>query len=417
MDKKVTEYTDRLNELMKNLFKEKSEIRKMNAIISIYNEGSTEIKEEDENEKYQEYLKVYNDDIRPIVDDIRNKAYDHLKRSSCIHQCNAYLLNYARLLNKYIRSIVDTTDQSVLTVVKSINDYNSLDKLLEHAQKENINIEEDVYLLKLLGQEIKELNYLYVINRSLINHANKVLLYMKENGILFDTKEDKILKSTKELINNYCVFHHLMILNIPIKKIYEEKIKESNDLFSTITKKLKDEGDKLTDSVFSEEESNKILKSSEEIVQYAERILGENKKKRDFFKKYREIITKRRLEALQYDFSYQEEMKEEILNRAQLIYRIYNKVFHVNKNNHLKKLNEIAQYTDSIVKGNLLLEKISAISKEKNLVEQNKTALENPHERLISTKDDFIEIEIEVENPSMVEELKEKEEKLARYPE
>ncbi|VUZ94638.1 reticulocyte binding protein 1b [Plasmodium vivax] len=425
MDKKVTDYTNRLDALMKKFIGAKNEMIKMDAIVKIHKKGSTELKQEAENvkklelakEQYEKYMKEYNDDIKPIVHEIRNKAYEHLKQSSCTHQCNAYIMNYARLLNKYIKNISETTDESVVTIVKSINDYNSLDKILELAERENIDIAENVYLLKLLGEEVNDLNYVYVINRSLINDANKVLMDIKENGILFHTKEDKIVNSTKELINNYCVFHHIMILNVPIKKMYEERIKRSNDLFSTIMEKLKDEAHKLINSVFVEEESNKILKSSEGIVQNAEKILEENKKKIDFFKRYSEIKTKPPMEELQTEFSQQEEARGEILNMAQLIDHLYNNLFHVNKTNHLNKLNEIAQYGDSITKGNLLLEEISEINKERNVLKVNIATLKNVHGNLVRSKNNIVEIVINVDNTSEVDELKEKEEKLAKYME
>nr|AFM44719.1 reticulocyte-binding protein 1b [Plasmodium cynomolgi] len=425
MDKKITEYTNRLDELMKNFIEATNELIKMNSIVKIRKEGSTEMKEEAENvkklelakEKYENYKQVYNEDIKPNVNEIRNKAYEHLKQSSCKHQCNAYLLNYSRLLNKYIHSIADTTDESAVTVVKSINDYNSLDKLLEYAERKNLDIKENVYLLKILGEEIKDLNYVYINNRSLINDANNALLDIKKNGILFNTKEDKIVNSAKELINNYCVFHHIMILNVRIKKMYEEKIKKSNDLFSTIMEKLEDEARKLINSVFSDEESNEILKSSEKIVQYAEKIHEENKKKLDFFKRYPEIITKPPMEELQSDFSQQEETKKEILVAAESISYIYNVKFLQYKINHLNKLNGIAQYTDSITKGNLLLDKISEINKMRNLQKRNIETLRNLQRNLLILKDSMEEIKINVDNTSKVEELKEKEEKLPKYTE
>ncbi|KJP89487.1 hypothetical protein AK88_00930 [Plasmodium fragile] len=425
MDKKITQYTNILEDLIKKYIEAKYEVIRMSALVKIRKKDGTEMKDEVENvkklelakEKYEKYMQVYNKDIKPIVQDVKNKVYEQLKQSSCTHTCHAYLSNYERVLNKYIHSIEHTTDESLVTVAKSINDYNSLDIVLEYAERENIDIKENVYLLKLLGEEVTDLNSVYVINRSLISDANKVLQDIKENGILFHTKEDKIINSTKELVDNYCVFHHIMILNIPIKKLYEEKIQKSNDLFSKIMEKLKDEAHKLINSLFAEEESNKILKSSEQIVRYAEKMLEKNKEKLDFFRRYPEIRTNPSLEELQYDFIEQEETKKGILSTAELIDYTYNKVFHVYKINHLNKLNEISQFKDRITKGNLLLDEISEINKKWNRLKQNIATLKNLHENMVNMKQRMVEIEINVDNPSKVHELKEKERKLSQYTE
>ncbi|GAW80091.1 reticulocyte binding protein 1b [Plasmodium gonderi] len=423
LEKKINENSNKLDELIKNSIKAKNEMIKIDAVVKFRKNSSSGINIEDEDvkklklakETLEKYVNEYTNKIKPVVHDIRNKAYEYLKKSNCTHHCNAYILNYARLLNKYIKNIATIKDESVITIDKSINDYNTLDKILEHAKKDNIDINDTIYLLKILGEEVKDLQNMYVINRSLINDASSILSDIHANGRLFNTKEGKILNSSKELINNYCVFHHIMILNIPIKKMYEEKIKESNDLFSKIIDKLKEEAYSLINIIFVDTESVNILKSSEKIVEYAEKIFQENKKKVEFFKRYPNIKTHPKMEDIENEYKEEAETKEEILRAFELISNKCESLYHIRRNRHLNKVNEITKYENSTTKALLLLDEISNVNEERNVIKQGAITLNNMHENMLNLKNKINEIEIKVDNVDEVNKLKEKEEKLAQY--
>ncbi|SBS80973.1 reticulocyte binding protein 1b, putative [Plasmodium ovale] len=426
VEKKILEYTNKLKTMIINSMRVKNAMIKIEAKVKL---DKNEVKEESlqdevlnefesKKKEYENYIDEYKNVIKHEINKIKSEAYEKLKSSHCKRHCREYVLNHARLLNKYVRNISNIKNEPYITIPKSVNDYSSLDKILKLSKQENIDIDEAMLSLKLLGEEVKDVKYVYVINRSLIDDASKILLDMHRRNVVFNTKEEKIVNNAKQIANNYCAFHHLIILNAPIKEMYEEKIKKSNELISTIINKFKENAYSTHRSVFVEAGSDKIRRDSEQIVEDAKKIHEGNRRKIDFFSRYPSIKIQPDMETLEAYYSADDNNYQEILYYYGFICQKHIKIYSETKMEYLNELDTIVNYKNDTTKAELLLEEIAKINSEKENVEDNLEKLKSFYDHIVHLKNSMSEINVEITSDKQeADRLREMDDKIAKYTE
>ncbi|KAI4839270.1 reticulocyte binding protein 1b [Plasmodium brasilianum] len=318
--------------------------------------------------EYNNYVKEYSNNIKDRLYEIKKQEYENLKKSHCTHQCNEYVLNYVRLLNKYIKDTKSIKNESYTAIPKSIRDYSVLDNLLEHANKGNIDINEIIYPLKLIGEEIEDIDFVYVINRSFIDDAVSILNIKKEKSEIFNTREENIVIYSKELTNNYAVFQ-----------------------------KLKDKAYSLINSSYVDTEIKNICKESEEIVKYVKETLERNRKKLDFFSKYPSIKTHNIIKYLEEDYLMLDEYKKDLKFYFEFISNKYKKIYVIQKLGHLKELRDIMNKKTDTLEASLLLDEITKINYEEKEIDKSLITIRNFYEIILNIRKQFNDLNIDIE--------------------
>ncbi|SCQ16016.1 reticulocyte binding protein 1a, putative [Plasmodium ovale] len=388
LKQEVEAYTEKLKNNINKSITAKNEYIKLQHEMKYGKKATEELKTEGEilqmieskREKYQIYIHEYNLNLKPKINDIKNNAHRILKESFCTSNCHDSIVKYNDLLKSFTLNVDKYTVESHIYVTKSINNYASLDKILSISKALNIDIEETINSLKLLGEEIEDISNIYLINTTLIDDAVIILSTLNEEKES-DFNAEHFENSSKKLVNNYCVFRYMSEFNTPIKKMYEDKIIDSNNKFSSVLDILEKKNETLIEEIFNSTESEKLRKESEEISTKAAELQQENYAILEALPNDHPEIS-HLLDDIWDIYYEQEACKEEIENKYDFISRKHKNSYVTIRENIESELYHIKQQKSNTVKANFLLEHINKINNEKKNVEENSVTIRNFYDKL-----------------------------------
>ncbi|SBT76225.1 reticulocyte binding protein 1a, putative [Plasmodium ovale] len=388
LKQEVEAYTEKLKNNISKSITAKNEYIKLQHEMKYGKKGTEELKTEGEilqmieskREKYQIYIHEYNLNLKPIINVIKNQAHPILKESFCTSNCHDSIVKYNDLLKSFTLNVDKYTDETHIHVTKSINDYASLDKILSSSKALNIDIEETINSLKLLGEEIKDISNIYLINTTLIDDAVKILSSINEEKES-DFNAENFENSSKKLANNYCIFRYMSEFNTPIKKMYEDKIIDSNNKFSSVLDILEKKNKTLIEEIFNGTESEKLRKESEQISTKVAELQQENYAILEGLPDDNPEISELLNDI--WDIYYEQETcKEEIENKHDFISRKHKNSYETIRENIESELYQIKEQQNDTVKANFLLGHITKIINEKKNIEENSVTIRNFYDKL-----------------------------------
>ncbi|SBS91758.1 reticulocyte binding protein 1 [Plasmodium malariae] len=398
----IDEYSDILSNLVKTCITEKMELIKLEHEIKYPKKDSMEKKLEEKSieleskrELYHNKLNNYYKNIKPKMDEVRNKGHALLQESYCTENCSTYIAKYDDLVEKILLDIKNYGNKGHVVLEKSINDFSFLDMILQYSNQQNNDMRESINTLQLLGEEIKEISEIYLINSTLINDLTNFFLEIKKIKEPIDSKQ--FTEKLKTLIRNSCLFRHIHKFNEPITQIYETKVTSSNKLFTSVIEKLQNETESLIKTLLDDLEFHEIRKNSEEITNYVKNMYDKNKELYDSMIKGLDENINLKIDKLDEFLSYQYYINDDIVNYNDFISLKYKHIYIHLKAECEKDLRERKLLPNNVLKAKLFLEIIIKIKADEKIISESFDTAKKFYEKIKDLKKEFEEAYVEFE--------------------
>ncbi|KJP89486.1 hypothetical protein AK88_00929 [Plasmodium fragile] len=390
LKQEIPKHIDTLKRLIESCISEKEQMVILKHEINYAKTKSIETETLSEKEStfseisraYDIHIESYREKLKPQINDIKNKAFSVLKDSLCKENCAKYVQRYNTMLRNYISYAKKYQMETYVYFRRSINDYSVIDKMLSEAKELNIDISESANSLKLLGEDINEFSYLYSINHTLIDDAAENLESINEEKASAEIDAQKFEQNSKFLVNNYCIFEYIRELNNPIKKSYENIIKKSNALLSSIIDTFEKIATALYKSTFDEKKCNKIKTDAFKVKDEAEQIYERNE---NIYNKIPDDEHEKL--NIYYDLIYpMNHYKDEIVSNSEFISNRCKNIYENVKKMYENQLNNIEQLENSPLKVDLYVMQIRNMNTQKTTIDDSFRTLEKYYETILELK-------------------------------
>ncbi|GAW83224.1 reticulocyte binding protein 2a [Plasmodium gonderi] len=318
--------------------------------------------------KYEQYREKYKNDIQNKVEQIKNKAFTYLIKTECVEGiCDKNKSTYLKTLDNYILDI-STVNMKDYDIPSRITvEQKNVDQLLLDSNKKNIDISEDIYSLKLILEQIKEIEYVLSTNRHFINEAARKLRSIEITQESHDVNKKEIVSNWTHIVKQHCIFKYINKLNESINVMYQHKITKHDLAFHNLVNTIKQKAYLVFSETFDQTEIYKNYKYSEEIINNENKKYLESKKELEKVSQFPDISNNSNKQKLMEHFVKQKARKKDIEAKFQLLDEIYKKIYDKLKNHYEEELNEIEKLNNNITKAQLFMDVITKINEEKKV--------------------------------------------------